>query len=271
VIAHTLLIVMLAIGTGTLFAALVPVRQLLRLVRTGPLRTSWTGLGALIVLFIASYPTFGLLRAGATLGPSDIVVSAVMTAGAVFVLIVSQLSLRTARDIARITALERDVILDPLTSIFNRRYLDVRIEEEVSRARRHGLPLSAMMIDLDHFKRINDTYGHQVGDIVLQKICALVERVSRATDTVARYGGEELFVISPEIEGPAALALAERLREAIADEELLLPDGRRVPVTASIGVASLRQDWTVVDLVHDADANLYAAKESGRNRVHPGE
>jgi diguanylate cyclase (GGDEF)-like protein len=152
---------------------------------------------------------------------------------------------------------------DELTGLANRRHLMSETAREVVRADRTGEPLSALMIDLDHFKRINDERGHLVGDIVLRAVAQALAATVRKTDRCARYGGEEFVVILPASPKPDAMAVAEKLRQTVAD---LAPEG--IPVTVSIGVASLPTDATTAERLLDAaDQALLLAKRAGRDRV----
>ena len=134
---------------------------------------------------------------------------------------------------------------------------------EISRARRYQQPLSVSILDIDHFKRVNDEFGHPVGDQVLVRTAKLLSSCVRESDTVARWGGEEFAVIAPMTAEDGAARLAEKLRSIMASTHL----GPREPVTASFGVAELRPDDTVESLLQRADAALYRAKQSGRNQV----
>lgn len=157
---------------------------------------------------------------------------------------------------------------DGLTRIFNRQYFDRRIVEELQRSQRYGQDISLMMFDLDHFKDINDTYGHQAGDLVLKEIGSLLQDSLRTTDFAARYGGEEFAVILPHTGEEQAWLLAERLRRKV-EKIRFNYDGREFSVTTSIGVASLSANSFArnPDLVKAADRALYLAKASGRNMV----
>jgi diguanylate cyclase (GGDEF)-like protein len=154
-------------------------------------------------------------------------------------------------------------ITDPLTGAFNRRHMDGRLAEAIQIAGRSGRPVSALMIDIDHFKRINDEHGHEAGDGVLQGLVALVKERSRQIDLMFRMGGEEFVLLLPATGEAEAARLAEELRAAIAGAPLL--GGR--PVTVSIGVAALRADDTRESWIKRADDAMYKAKEAGRNRV----
>ena len=160
-------------------------------------------------------------------------------------------------------------VRDPLTGLHNRRYLDERIKAEFSYAQRHGDPLSVLMVDIDHFKRVNDRAGHAVGDAVLRIVAASIQRVIRPEDVLARYGGEEFVVIARRVDQRNATILAERIRSRV--ERLPLPLEVDVDkLTVSVGVATM----TAADpyelpeqLVRAADSAMYAAKGHGRNRV----
>lgn len=163
---------------------------------------------------------------------------------------------------------EQTAVTDGLMGIFNHRHFKQRLETEVARSSRYGLPLSLVMIDIDHFKRVNDTYGHAVGDLVLKHLARWVVESSRRTDLVARYGGEEIAVILPHTGLAGAQEFAERLRLKVAnawvrdaDEEVTLR------VTISIGVAQHERRLSMIDFIKRADAALYQSKHNGRNRV----
>jgi diguanylate cyclase (GGDEF)-like protein len=163
--------------------------------------------------------------------------------------------------------LYKQATLDPLTSVFNRKHFTNQLESEFLRARRYRRPLSLVLIDLDYFKRVNDTHGHPAGDFVLERTAELVRRSLRAQDVLARYGGEEFALLLPETPADNAYTLAEKLRAKI-QATVYQFDGKNIEVTASMGVATLDAGHTGVnDLVVDADKKLYAAKHSGRNVV----
>jgi two-component system cell cycle response regulator len=158
-------------------------------------------------------------------------------------------------------------LTDPLTGVGNRRRLEQALVAEISRANRTGTRLCAIMADLDHFKRVNDTYGHAVGDNVLTAFGDLLHRHTRAIDIVARFGGEEFIVLLPNTDMENAIAVANRIRESFAACAIeSLPD----PVTASFGVAEMAPDEPGGGLLRRADAALYEAKRSGRNCVAGG-
>ena len=154
-------------------------------------------------------------------------------------------------------------ILDPLTGVFNRRHMGRCLGDAIERQRRSAAMASLLVIDVDHFKRINDQLGHAKGDSVLKGIVALVEKRSRKLDLLFRIGGEEFMLLLPDTQEAAAAVVAEQLRASIAESQLL--DGRQV--TVSVGVGELRPGETVDSWMKHADDALYAAKKAGRNRV----
>ncbi|HUQ47033.1 MAG TPA: sensor domain-containing diguanylate cyclase [Gemmatimonadaceae bacterium] len=158
---------------------------------------------------------------------------------------------------------------DPLTQLANRRALTVRLVTEMERVRRYNAPLTMLLLDLDHFKLVNDTYGHLTGDDVLFGLATLLQRAVRTVDTVARYGGEEFVIVLPETGNQGAVAFAERIRDRIALHRFKVAGNREIHITASIGVATYPAPGleTAEDLFRAADAALYRAKGSGRNLV----
>lgn len=153
---------------------------------------------------------------------------------------------------------------DGLTGLYNHRYLQERLQQEIKRAQRYGRELSLVMADLDHFKVYNDAYGHPRGDKVLIEVAKTLRNIGRTCDVVARYGGEEFTLILPETPGEEALVLAERARECIEALEIGV---NGISVTMSLGIASYRSGCTKEQLVEAADSALYQAKNEGRNRV----
>ncbi|MEO7112018.1 MAG: diguanylate cyclase [Polyangiaceae bacterium] len=162
---------------------------------------------------------------------------------------------------------ERLATTDGLTGLMNRRAFGAAMSNEVSRSTRHGYPLAVMMLDVDHFKQINDKRGHASGDRVLAKLGALLVEHLRKGDIAARWGGEEFVVALTSTDRESAPIAAERLRVAI--EELIVTDGggERISITASLGVAAWRESDTVESVVDNADRAMYASKAAGRNRV----
>lgn len=164
--------------------------------------------------------------------------------------------------------LELQANRDYLTGLSNRRHFLEQGEIELSRAKRYGNALSIFMLDIDHFKRINDTHGHKAGDLVLQKLSTVCQQTLRTVDIVGRIGGEEFAVLLPETDAGQAAEVGERLRENIANSNVILDAGLPLQFTVSIGIATLKDNSINLDmLLNLADQALYDAKNSGRNRV----
>jgi len=163
-------------------------------------------------------------------------------------------------------ALRVQAMHDALTGILNRRAIMEHLEAELARAQREGKPLTVVMIDLDHFKRVNDTYGHTTGDEVLRECARRIRHALRAYDAVGRYGGEEFLAIIPAAAGPAAKGMCERIRSAISASGMHLGQGG-LQTTASLGAVTVRPGMSMEDAISAADAALYEAKAAGRDRV----
>jgi diguanylate cyclase (GGDEF)-like protein len=158
--------------------------------------------------------------------------------------------------------------IDPLTQVANRRAVEHRLALEFQRERRYKHPLACILVDIDHFKAVNDTYGHPAGDKVLIEVASAIRESIRTTDLVARFGGEEFIVIAPETPMAPAQMVAERIRLAIIEKTSAKMDQGLPTVTASLGVATTELQVTnESELVARADAALYRAKHEGRNRV----
>jgi len=253
--------------------ALRPVRRLILLLPPGRLRLRWFVLTALIFIFIIGYGAYIPAFWGSHEQLADLVVPAVFFLGACFVLVVNFLSLETTRDVRHMSVLEQESITDPLMGIYNRRYLERRLTTEVARASRYGMPLSVLLLDIDHFKPINDSYGHQVGDVVLAELAQLIVNTVRTTDIVTRYGGEEIMVMAPSTPLKTAANLAERLRKIIAHRPFDVPAKlnrklKALHITVSVGVACFGLNANdFQSLIQSADEALYRAKKKGRNCV----
>ncbi len=156
---------------------------------------------------------------------------------------------------------------DALTQLFNRRYLPSILKREIELSRRKGLSFAVVMLDVDHFKQVNDTHGHDGGDLVLQQVATLMTNRVRSGDFVFRYGGEEFLLLLTEVEESQALKVAEKLRVCIAETRIMLPAGKAITVTASLGLALSDGHPDYERTIQRADAALYEAKNSGRNRV----
>jgi two-component system cell cycle response regulator len=171
---------------------------------------------------------------------------------------------------ALISEARRLAATDSLTGLMNRRAFMEAMERERSRAVRHTLPVSVLMLDVDHFKKVNDTHGHDAGDAVLRGIAAALKKIARKSDFVSRWGGEEFIVALAQTAEAGGRIAAERVRRAIAETPFQLPSGETLHATASIGLASATAQINFDELVGRADRALYAAKARGRNRVEHG-
>ncbi|WP_240308084.1 sensor domain-containing diguanylate cyclase [Thiohalospira halophila] len=173
----------------------------------------------------------------------------------------------SGKDVTERVEMERQLremaVTDPLTGLANRLRFEQTLEAELERSLRYDNPLSLVMFDIDHFKAVNDTHGHEAGDDVLRTLADCVNNQLRRSDALARWGGEEFLVLAPQVGAAEAAALAEKLRAAVAAQDFGLSD----PVTASFGVAERAPGDTPKRLIRRADDALYAAKETGRNRV----
>jgi len=159
---------------------------------------------------------------------------------------------------------------DPLTQAYNKRFFDEQLAKDFSHAHRHGLDLSLIIVDVDHFKRVNDEHGHPAGDHVLQRLAACIMGSLRTEDAFCRIGGEEFAVICRDSALSHATQLAERIRRLVADTKFVY-DGVNLPITVSLGVASYAPEVhpNAQQLLEEADQHLYAAKRAGRNSVFP--
>ena len=263
------------IGIGILLASLAVVRNIVLRLPDGRARRRWFGMAGLILLFVIGYLGYIPLFWNHQRSLLDLVVPGIFFFGACFVWFSTYLALQTTLDVLRISDLEHETFTDPLTGIYNRRFMEQRLTEEISKARRYDFQLSVLMFDLDFFKRVNDEHGHQAGDRLLVEISKLVGSQLRDSDILARYGGEEFLIIAPNTGAPEAMLLAQRLRQTIESQGFLRDyDAIELPelkLTVSIGIASFSDGSDSQEaLIHDADKNLYRAKSEGRNRVFAG-
>jgi two-component system, cell cycle response regulator len=170
--------------------------------------------------------------------------------------------------------LRRTSLIDTLTGVNNRRFFDQRIGEEIDRVQRSGESLSCLFLDIDYFKAVNDTYGHQAGDRVLAEIAGVIRSQLRNNDVLARYGGEEFVSLLSGASESTAIEVGERIRQRVENHALVTPDDKRTTITISIGIATFVPDqygkgnkFDPAHLIECADHALYGAKSSGRNRV----
>ncbi|QSZ42021.1 diguanylate cyclase [Sulfurimonas aquatica] len=260
------------IGLLLIMTALISVRKIILELPEGQVLRKWKILSLVIILFIGGYLHVIYQHRFGDGFASETVVSTLLLGGAIFVLMISMLSLETTRDIRRIDVLEYENSTDSLMNIRNRRHLDERVKEEFAKFEHFGVPFSVLMIDVDHFKKINDNYGHDIGDEVLRTLGQGIKNYVRDGDCVARYGGEELVVVCPSTSEEASTNLAERLRQFI--EKMNIVDSQKhsnvsdLHITVSIGVAECSSDFKEAhEVIKCADNALYIAKNEGRNRV----
>lgn len=265
-------IILILGGVIFLISSLIPIKKLILGLSSGELQRKWKILSLLIFFFIFSYIIFcyNLWLIRDVLNPLSFIVALMLLGGGVFVYLVGQLALKTMSDIRKIAILQYESITDSLTGLKNRRYFDQRLSEEIAQSKRYRLPLSLLLIDVDHFKRVNDTYGHQMGDEVLKNLSKVILEMVRDSDVVARYGGEEIAIITPNTDKAEAILLAERLRNIVQKSTLASMDATQdvIQITISVGVSTLNFERMDKDiLVEEADKALYEAKNLGRNRV----
>lgn len=256
-------------AAGLLLAALLPMRRLLVGLPRGAMQRGWQWLSALVFTMIGAELLYAMQLSFELPFPSELMMPIALLAGSWFVMLISQLSAGSIDDAHRLIELEAESVTDSLTGLFNRRYLKDRLGEEVERARREAAPLSLMLIDADHFKKINDEHGHQVGDRALVHLAEIIRQESRNCDIVVRYGGEEVLVMAPGANQTQARLQAERLRRRVAAQPLILRDGQELSMSVSIGVGQLglQDGWDAQAFVARIDEALYRAKHQGRNRV----
>jgi diguanylate cyclase (GGDEF)-like protein len=260
------------LGIAMLMLSLVLVRKIIQRLPLGSHRKSWYAMACLIFLFVVSYVAFLLIFWNQVSSLLDLIVHGIFFFGAFFVLFSTFVALQTTIDLLRMGDLEQESITDPLTGVYNRRFMQQRLTEEISKSRRYDFSLSVLIFDLDFFKKVNDDHGHQAGDQVLIETCLLVKQQLRDSDILARYGGEEFLIVAPNT-GPSEVSLmAERLRTRIESYGFLQDfegiQETELHITASFGLACFGDSTDNAEgLIGAADQNLYRAKSEGRNRV----
>ncbi|MGN2391618.1 GGDEF domain-containing protein [Pelomicrobium sp. G1] len=265
----------LVLAGALILATCLPTLQ--RLMATSPtaaLRHRWHLLAGMVISFIAGYLGYALVFGIENARTADLIAPGVFFGGACFVWLVTRLIWQMSQALGRVNLLEKENITDPLTQVHNRRYLDHRLGVEIAKARRYHTPLSILLLDIDHFKALNDRYGHPAGDQVLDQLAREISCAARAADVVGRYGGEEFLIIAPDTPLSDVVTLAERLRSVIAARCFTVVDMegalQEIRVTASIGAAALDKGMNEAqELIRAADQQLYQAKGQGRNRVFP--
>lgn len=257
------------LGIILLLTACVPIMRIYKMLAPGLNRRIWGGLAWIIGFSVGGNILF--LWFNYTEGPDhheDWLMSLICLAAAIFVFSVCMVSHSTVKDISRIADLELAARMDPLTELYNRRHILSLLEKECYQAKYRNIHLSILLLDIDRFKRINDTYGHQAGDFVLKEFARLLVDVQGGSDLIGRYGGEEFLVLLPDTTAAEAAHIGERLRYSIESAAIRIDSKRSLPTTVSIGVATLSDSGeTPHELIALADKALYAAKAGGRNNV----
>lgn len=258
-------------SAALLMLALLPVRRLLTGLPQGNMRRAWHLLAALMLVMIGCEIVYAFGLADLRIS-RELMMPIALLAGSWFVVLISQVSAGSIEDMHRLRRLEQETVTDDLTGVYNRRFLDRVMQSEMERSRRQELPLSLMMIDADHFKQINDSYGHVVGDQVLRHVATTIAEQCRACDVVARYGGEEFVVLVPGTDLQQARWQAERLRRRMATRPVQIehqgqPHKLFVHVSIGVGQLSMLDADNAASLLGRVDKALYQAKQGGRNRV----
>ncbi len=264
--------ILLVLSIIVLLFSLWPISRVISELPPGKTRQRWGQLRFLVGSFLCGYVIYTFVSFEFNYSSLDLIVPTIFFFGAIFVFLVCSLSLQTTNDIKRIVDLEHESTTDPLMGISNRRYLKQRLKNEFHRAKRYRQPLALIMMDIDHFKKVNDKWGHLTGDAVLKKLATLIVETVRDSDVVCRYGGEEIVIILPHTEGQAAVTVAEGLRTKIEATDITLADDvsqrGTIRVTASFGVSAICPEIdTVHTLLGQADKALYFAKRLGRNKT----
>jgi diguanylate cyclase (GGDEF)-like protein len=265
----TVLIIAITVFTGNsdyIFLSLIPLVQAISYGKTGFSVKIFTACA--VVIFIANI--FGWFEKQFLISNQNIIVTKTLS----FLTVMGILTYlgRIFNRFIEFTGNKANVLhnmatTDALTGLINRREFNRRISEEFSRAKRHKSSLSLALFDIDFFKKINDTYGHNAGDVILRELGSLIASKTRTSDIACRYGGEEFALILPETSQVEAYELLDRLREIVA-EEIFNKSSKPVKATISVGVAQLDlSDKAPIDFCERADKALYKAKEGGRNRV----
>jgi diguanylate cyclase (GGDEF)-like protein len=263
-------------GAVVLVISLIATHKLIDQLPKSKERRNWYLLRALIVVFIAGYVSYTAVSWNDRFKDLHVVTAVIVPLiyflGACFVYLVISFALDTAIYVRQFAVFELESITDPILGTHNRRYLDHRILYEVKRAIRYCMPLSILLLDIDYFNQIIETYGRQVGDHVLRGLGKLLLTTARTTDIVARFGKDQIMVIATNTPLSSMPVYAERLRKAVAEAVLVPPGeftkGQVVGVTVSIGVAALGSETNTAEaMVKSAQDALAQAKAKGRNLV----
>lgn len=267
-----LAIILVLVALALLAVSLWTTGKLLAQLPAGPLRVQWRVLTALVVVFFAGYLAYLIAFWERHQDVADLLVPALFMGCACFVWLGTRSSLATVLNVRHLSSLDRAQVTDALTGLRSRHYLDALMQQEIRRVERHGLAVSVLLLDIDHFAAVNQNYGHTVGDQVLTQIGRILSASLRGSDLLVRYGGEEIAILATHTAPTAAVAVAERLRREIevgARKALREAQGARQAITVSIGVAGREAGahQGTDDLFARAEQALQTAKNEGRNRV----
>ncbi len=272
---NVIAVLMVGAGVALLIAALPPARRLVFELPVGRMRRQWTLLAGTIFIAVLGDTAYLVAWWGSHGSIADLLVPLLFLASAAFALLATRLSLTTIVAVRRLSTLERKDVTDALTGAMQGRlYLDGRMREELVRADRHGLAVSVLLLDLDDFSSINNTYGHAVGDQILTEIGRIMSGSMRESDVLVRYSGEEMAVLATHTPPESAMGLAERLRRDIevgARKALREAQGAKRVITVSIGVAGRPEGKSVArapeEIFKLAEDALARAKREGGNRI----
>jgi diguanylate cyclase (GGDEF)-like protein len=267
IISNVLVPSTLILAAGLSLTSLIAVRQVYRKLFPGIIRATWGVLAVLIcILALGDLVLLGNYMQGPN-DPQDWLVAPFCLAASLFIVLACRLAHHSANDISRLSKLESVACVDPVTGLYNRRHIMDVLDAECIRSNSHNSPLSILLMDVDNFKKINDNYGHQAGDVVLKEMGVLITAASNSR-FVGRYGGEEFLVLLPQEDAADAWVTAERIRAVIEAATVVYDGDPIISPTVSIGIATTF-GWKEKpeDLVGLADEALYAAKSTGRNRT----
>ncbi len=262
----------LLLTIGLFGFALIPIRRIQTMLPNGRLRKIWCGVAALNLVSVLGTVAFLVVNASeGSDHKEDLLVMLILFSGSLFSLTISHLSYLTALDASRIASLELAATIDPVTNLLNRRQIVALLESECMESQRRQRSLSILILDIDNFKRVNDTYGHAAGDVILRTLGRLIADTVPLMSSVGRFGGEEFLVILPGTTSAEANITAQKVRGLVEAMTVTHGDQAVASPTVSIGVATTF-GWKECsdELIAIADEALYAAKLAGRNRVVHG-